>query len=118
MIIISSFTLLIGFNFFLWSIVLNSFLTLLINMFYCSKVIDISVKKQLISMIPVLLISCLTYGSIKLVLHYCEIMLNINEIYKLFISIFTGTVTYFLLSYFFRIPAFFETFKFLKENIK
>lgn len=116
MIILSGSALLLGFKAFLWSIVFNSFLTLLVNMFYCGKVIEITVKQQLISMFPVFLIAISTFGVIQLELYYFENHTNLSEIFKLIFSVLTGISSYLLLSYLFKMPALLESVKFIKEK--
>jgi O-antigen/teichoic acid export membrane protein len=116
MIILSGLALLIGFKVFLWSIVFNSFLTLLVNMFYCSKVIEITVKQQLISMFPVFFIAIATFFLIQLELYYFENYTNLNEFFKLFFSLLIGVSSYLFLSYLFKIPALLESIKFIKEK--
>lgn len=117
MVILSGSALLLGFEAFLWSIVFNSFLTLLVNMFYCGKVIEITVKQQLISMFPVFLIAIATFGLIRLELYYFENHTNLSEIFKLIFSLLIGVSSYLLLSYLFKIPALLESVKFIKEKI-
>lgn len=116
MIILTGSALLLGFKVFLWSIVFNSFLTLLVNMFFCSKVIEITVKQQLKSMLPVFLIAIATFGVIKLELYYFENYMNFSEIFKLILSLLLGISTYLLLSYLLRISALLELVKFIKEK--
>lgn len=116
MIILSGSALLLGFKAFMWSIVFNSFLTLLVNMFYCGKVIEITVKQQLISMFPVFLIAIATFGVIQLELYYFENHTNLSEIFKLIFSVLTGISSYLLLSYLFKMPALLESVKFIKEK--
>jgi O-antigen/teichoic acid export membrane protein len=116
MIIVTGISLFLGFQIFLWSIVFNSLFTLLVNMFYCGKVIRIKVKDQLSSMYLVFIISMITFGSIKLELYYFDHNSSIDEIYKLIFSIITGVATYLLISYYFKVPALLESFKFIKEK--
>lgn len=117
MIILSGLALILGFKVFLWSIVFNSFLTLLVNMYYCGKVIEISVKQQLISMFPVFFIAIAIFGLIQLELYCFENYTNLNEIFKLFFSLLFGVSSYLFLSYLFKIPALLESIKFIKEKI-
>ena len=116
MIILSGSALLLGFKAFLWSIVFNSFLTLLVNMFYCGKVIEITVKQQLLSMFPVFLITIATFGAIQLELYYFENHTNLTEIFKLIFSLSLGICSYLLLSYVFKISTLMELIKFIKEK--
>lgn len=117
MIILSGSALLLGFTAFLWSIVFNSFLTLLVNMFYCGKVIEITVKQQLRSMFPVFLIAIATFGVVQLQLYYFANYTNLSEIFKLIFSLLIGISSYLLISYLFKIPALLESVKFIKEKI-
>lgn len=116
MVILSGSALLFGFKAFLWSIVINSFLRLLINMFYCSKVIEITVKQQLISMFPVFLISLTTFGAIQLQLFCFEHYTSLSEFFKLIFSLLIGGSSYLLLSYLFKITTLLELVLFMKEK--
>lgn len=116
MVMFSGTGLLIGFKYFLWSIVLNSFLTLLVNMFYCRKVISFPIKRQLKLMLPIFLLSLGTFFLIRLELYYLEVYTSLNELYKLIISVVFGGVFYLLASYLFRIPILSEIVLFIKEK--
>lgn len=116
MVILSGSALLLGFNFFLWTIVLNSFITLLVNMFYCGKIIETTIKQQLLSMIPIFLIAIVTFGLTRLGLYYIDIYMELSDIFKLVFSLSIGTSVYLLLSYVFKISTLFELVKFIKEK--
>lgn len=116
MIALSGSALFLGLNIFLWSIVLNSFITLLINMFYCSKVINTTVKQQLLNMLPVFLIALATFGIIKLALYYLDTYDGISEIFKLFFSFSFGISVYLFFCYIFRITILSEIINFIKEK--
>ncbi|MFV0189019.1 lipopolysaccharide biosynthesis protein [Empedobacter falsenii] len=116
MIVLSGSALLLGFKVFLWSIVFNSFLRLIVNMFYCSKVIEITVMQQLISMFPVFVIASVTFVIIQLELNYFENYTNLSDIFKLVFSLLIGASSYLLLSYIFKISALLELVKFIKEK--
>lgn len=116
MIIFSGLALLFGFKAFLWSIVFNSFLRLLVYMYYCSKIIETTIKQQLISMFPVFLIVIATFGVIQLELYYFENHTNLSEIFKLIFSVVIGIGSYILLCYVFKISTLLELVKFIKEK--
>lgn len=116
MVLLSGSALLFGFEAFLWSIVFNSFLRLLINMFYCSKVIEITVKEQFISMFPVFLISIATFGAVQLQLYCFENYTSLSEFFKLIFSLLIGVSSYLLLSFLFKIPTLLELVIFMKEK--
>lgn len=118
MVIISGSAILFGFEVFLWSIVINSFIRLLINMFYCGKIIDITIKQQLVNMIPVFLITIATFFLIKIQLYYLDNYTSLREFFKLMLSILTGIVSYIFLSYTFKIQALFDTINLIKEISK
>lgn len=116
MIILSGSALLLEFKAFMWSIVFNSFLTLLVNMFYCGKVIEITVKQQLISMLPVFLIAIVTFGTIQLQLYFFENYTNLSEIFKLVFSLIVGVSSYLFLSYLFKVSTLMELVLFVREK--
>ncbi len=116
MVILSGTALYFGFYLFLWSIVLNSFFTLLINMHYCSKVINTTIKQQLLSMLPMLLIAIITFGSIELSLYYLDTFGGVSEVIKLFFSVSLGAIVYLLCSFIFRIAILSEIFDFIRRK--
>lgn len=116
MVILSGTALYFGFYLFLWSIVLNSFFTLLINMHYCSKVINTTIKQQLLSMLPMLLIAIITFGSIELSLYYLDTFGGVSEVIRLFFSVSLGAIVYLLCSFIFRIAILSEIFDFIRRK--
>ena len=105
---------LISFNFLLWSIVLNSFLTLMVHMYYCRKTLCLPMKDQLRSMFPILIISLLTFSFIKILLIF--ISGKVVMLLELFIGFFFGIISYLLLSYIFKIPTMLTGIEWLRDN--
>lgn len=105
---------LISFNFLLWSIVLNSFLTLMVNMYYCSKTVYLPMKEQLRSMFPILIISLLTFLLIKILLNFLSG--KVVMLLELFLGFFFGFILYLTLSYIFKIPTMITGIDWLRDN--
>jgi O-antigen/teichoic acid export membrane protein len=94
----------ISFNTFLWSIVLNSFLTLIVNMYYCGKVINSTIKDQLFTILPIFLVSLLTFLSVIYLSRYID-SLNFSNGIKLIILAFFGTIFYLGASLLFKVKS-------------
>lgn len=117
MVFFSGIGLFIGFKYFLWSIVLNSFLTLLVNMFYCSKIISIPVREQIKLMLPIFILSLLTFFIIRLELYILDNYTSLKEIFKLSVSLIFGGSFYVFLSYIFKMSVLEEIVIVIKEKI-
>ena len=101
--IVVVFSIIIGFQFgilgLVWSIVFTSFTALIINTHYSGKLIGYFTKRQLIDMLPALLISIVTF----VIMHYSLIYLSDhNNFIQILIPIIIGFCSYILLSYFFN----------------
>lgn len=91
----------IGFQFgilgLVWSVVFTSSTALIINTHYSGKLIGYFTKKQLIDMLPALLISVVTF----VIMHYILIYLSDhNNFIQILIPSIIGFCSYILLSYF------------------
>lgn len=101
--IVVVFSLCIGFQFgvlgLVWSVVFTSFIALIINTHYSGGLIDYYTKRQLLDMLPVLLISIIT----SVIMYYS---VTYFEYYSSFIQILIPTILgiliYFVLSSFFE----------------
>ena len=105
----------LGFIAIVWSLVLNSFITLLANMYCVNKVIPYSILKQFRSITPIFLISvimffCMTYVQVS----FCGNMSNLIEILTLIIC---GIFSYLLLSFFLKIPTFIFGLSFIQKQL-
>ena len=87
--------LIIGFQFgvigLVWSSVFTSIISLAINMYYSSKLIDYSTKRQFLDMLPILTIAGFTF----LLMYYSMKLFDQNSnIFQLFFASFVGVVFY------------------------
>lgn len=83
----------------IWTAVISSFLSLFINTYYSSKLIDYSVKRQVMDLVPIFVISIMM-GLLVLLAGYA---LPYNYIINLFCQICIGLTLYILLCKLFRI---------------
>jgi O-antigen/teichoic acid export membrane protein len=105
----------IGFIAIIWSLVLNSFITLISNMYCVNKVISYSIIKQFRSIVPIFLASGLMYLFMNYIqTSFCGNMSNLTEIFLLIIC---GVIIYLSLSFLFKIPTFIFGVNFMKKNL-
>lgn len=96
-------SILVGFQFgimgLIWSSVFSSFLSLLINTHYSSRLINYSTKRQLLDILPILLTSGLTF---LLMYHAIQFFNNYNQIIQIIFALLTGTLFYVIIHSFFK----------------
>lgn len=105
---------LISFELLLWSFVLNSILTLLVNMYYCNITLGVTINEQLKSIFPILIISLATFLLIRTFLFLFSN--NLSSLTELFLSIIIGFICYITLSYIFKIQSLKVCVEWLCEN--
>jgi O-antigen/teichoic acid export membrane protein len=82
-----------------WSIVISSFIALLINTYYSSEIIHYTTKRQLLDILPVFLIS----GFVFLIMSFLTILLKTNSIYlQIIVPSIAGVAFYLTIHYFIR----------------
>jgi len=99
----------------IYSSVVSSVLSLIINTYFTKKLINYSGINQLIDIIPCLLISLLS----ALVVFYVNHLLsnnNFNNLNIVLLSSLTGLITYIVSAYFFRITIIHDLFKIFKND--
>ena len=109
--------LIIGFQFgvigLVWSSVFTSIISLAINMYYSSKLIDYSTKRQFLDMLPILLLASLTfllmYYSVYLLIDYS------NIIQLTFVSLI-GITFYLLIHSFFKVSPLYDLVTIIKNR--
>ncbi len=84
-----------------WSSVIISLLSLVINTHYSNKLVNYSLLQQLYDMRFTIIISAIMYGVIFSFLKMTEL----SKIYQVLYSIFIGVFIYVLLSYIFKVPS-------------
>lgn len=92
--------------------VIASVFSILINMYYCGKEIELKVKTQLIDVIPILLIA-----SISTFVMYALRNISNLDILSLIVQVFAGILTYLLLSKVFKVKSLNEVVLIVKEKI-
>lgn len=97
----------------IWCTVINSFITLIVNMYCANKVIPYSIKDQLITIAPVFGISLGMYFFIVFLQEYSE---NLSPFLELISSGILGFVFYISLSYLLKIPSFLFLIAMLKSR--
>ena len=97
----------------LWSTVLTSIFALLINSYYSSEMIQYPVKKQIIDMLPTLIISLIVAGIMGFIKN---LFLEFNFIIQIIIPSVTGIILYIVLNYVFKIPSFLYTIELIKNR--
>lgn len=105
----------IGFTAIVWSLVLNSFITLIVNMYCVNKVISYSILTQFRSIAPIFLVSALMY----LFMNYIQVSFcgNMSNLIQIVVLIFCGMLFYLFLSFLFKIPTFLFGIKLIKKYI-
>lgn len=97
----------------IWCMVINSFVTLLVNMYCANKVISFSVIDQLKNITPVFLISITMYFFLIFLQKYCE---NLPAFIELSILSFSGFIFFIFFSYLFKVPSLFFLFDLIKNK--
>jgi len=82
-----------------WSIVFTSFISLLINTYYSSKLIHYTTKRQLLDMLPILLLASLTF----LLMYYSVyLFIDYSDIVQIAFASIIGITFYLLINSFFK----------------
>lgn len=104
-----------GFYAIVWTVSINSFITLIANMYCCNKVIPFSIWDQFKTMLPILAASLLMFASIKGIQFFCS---DMPPLYELLLLTCSGFVFYIIFSYLFKIPSLFFLLEMIrKKNI-
>ncbi|MDE3743496.1 lipopolysaccharide biosynthesis protein [Maribacter polysaccharolyticus] len=109
--------LIIGFQFgvigMIWGSVVVSFFSLLINTHYSSKLIDYSTKRQLLDMLPILLLACLTF----LLMHFSVyLFIDYSNIAQITIASLIGITFYLLIHSFFKASPLYALLTIIKNR--
>jgi len=97
----------------LWASVATSFLSLLVNTYYSSNMIQYRTLQQLKDMLPTFVYAMLSGIAVAVVLHFLE---DFSIILKLFLSGITGIIIYFVLNKLFANPPYIYTEQLLKTR--
>jgi len=97
----------------IWCIVINSFVTLLVNMYCANKVVSFSIMDQLKNITPVFLISIAMYFFIIFLQTYCE---NLSPFIELSILSLSGFIFFIICSYLFKVPSLFFILDIIKNK--
>ncbi|TQO37351.1 O-antigen/teichoic acid export membrane protein [Arenibacter algicola] len=96
-----------------WSIVFTSFISLLINTHYSSKLIEYSTKRQLTDMFPILLLAGLTY----LLMYYSVyLMMDYSNIIQIAFASLIGLTFYLVIHSFFRASPIYALITIIKNR--
>lgn len=96
-----------------WSSVVTSFLSLLINTYYSSNLISYTTKNQLLDMFPTFCISLLVY----IIMTYLVSLLQIYSMYlQIFLPVIVGFLVYLFFSYLIKSAPLLLAIKLLKER--
>ncbi len=115
--VLMAISILVGFQFgimgLIWSSVFSSFLSLLINTHYSSRLIDYSTKNQLSDMLPILLSASLTF----LVMYYSAQSLNdYHQIIQIAFASLMGILFYLLIHSFFKASPLYALLTMIKNR--
>ena len=97
----------------LWASVATSFLSLLVNTYYSSDMIQYRTLQQLKDMLPTFVYAMLSGIAVAGVLHFLD---DFSIILKLFLSGITGIIIYFVLNKLFANPPYIYTEQLLKTR--
>lgn len=103
-----------GFYAIVWCVTLNSFITLIANMYCSNKLVSFSMCEQFKIMFPILSASILMYVLIKGIQFYCVTM---PPLYELLLLTISGSVFYFIFSYLFKIPSLFFLIEITRRKV-
>lgn len=96
-----------------WSIVFTSFISLLINTHYSSKLIEYSTKRQLLDMFPILILAGLTF----LLMYYSiHIFIDYSNIVQLTFASLIGITFYLLINSFFKASPLYDLITIIKNR--
>jgi len=97
----------------IWSSVLVSLISLLINTYYSSKLINYSTKRQLLDMLPILLLASLTF----LLMYYSVyLFIDYSNIVQIAIASLTGITFYLLINSFFKASPLYALLTIIKNR--
>ncbi|MDO6605165.1 lipopolysaccharide biosynthesis protein [Arenibacter palladensis] len=107
----------VGFQFgimgLVWSSVFTSFMSLLINTHYSSKLIEYSTKKQLLDMFPIILLAVLTF----LIMYYSvNLMIDYNNIIQIAFASLLGITFYLVIHSFFKVSPLYDLLTIIKNR--
>ena len=96
-----------------WSSVLVSLISLLINTYYSSKLIHYSTKRQLLDMLPILLLASLTF----LLMYYSVyLFIDYSNIVQIAIASLIGITFYLLIHSFFKASPLYALLTYIKNR--
>ena len=96
-----------------WSIVFTSFISLLINTHYSSKLIEYSTKRQLTDMFPIILLAGLTF----LLMYYSVyLMMDYSNIIQIAFASLIGITFYLVIHSFFRASPIYALITIIKNR--
>lgn len=98
-----------------WSIVVSSALSLFINAYFSSKIIDFPIKQQLADLLPIAIFSSAMFVVVFFVIPQLE---NLYLILQLTIGISIGLIVYLSLNFLFKSPALFYSVYIIKKLFK
>jgi O-antigen/teichoic acid export membrane protein len=109
--------LIIGFQFgvmgLVWSSVFISIISLLINTYYSSKLINYTTKNQLLDMFPILILAGLTFLLMYLTIY---LFVDYSSILQLVLAALTGIIFYPLIHSFFKASPLYDLLKIIKNR--
>lgn len=86
----------------LWSSVIASFGSIIINGYYSTRIIDYSVRNQVLDLLPTLIVAVVLYLMLKVINDYIIVD---SDFFKILITVFFGFSIYIGISYLFRMKA-------------
>jgi hypothetical protein len=96
-----------------WSTVISSFISLLINTHYSSEMINYKTKSQLLDMLPIALISGFIFIIMALIV---KLLITYSLILQIIISSFIGIFIYILVNYLIQSRPLLFAIKLIKER--
>lgn len=97
----------------IWSIVINSILTLLVNMYCVNKIVSISIFDQLKNIAPIFFISIAMFFFLIFLQKYCD---SLSAFIELSILSLSGFVFFIFCSYLFKVPSLFFLLDLIKNK--
>lgn len=102
-----------GFYAIIWCIVINSFVTLIVNMHCSNKVISFSIRNQFRIISPILIISISMYFFLGYIQTFCK---NLSPLLELFILSSLGFIFYITSCFILKIQSLFILIDFIKKK--
>ncbi|MGB5662040.1 polysaccharide biosynthesis C-terminal domain-containing protein, partial [Eudoraea sp.] len=96
-----------------WSSVIVSIISLLINTYYSSKLIHYTTKRQLLDMLPILLLASLTF----LLMYYSVyLFIDYSDIVQIAFASLAGITFYLLINSFFKTSPLYDLLTIIKNR--